>query len=389
MKRYSIIALIVLWLLAVRTLRSVINLSTNHGAPEWVQTYGGYETPSFELKEKKGRYEVRDYEPFNEIYVTQKSEKMGGSFMKLGWYIFGWNERNEQIAMTSPVLSDGKTLSFTVPSNIDVNTLPKPNNEEVKQRKFQWGLYVSMRFPGWVSQAKKKRKSEKLLKRVDQNGYEAVSEILLAQYNDPSIIPFLRRNEVLIWVLPKEQWQEEKNNEQNEEMEDVEKKVPENASIATFAGWCFRCIEAIMQETPWVYEALAGFAGWTSENPSYNDVASGKTDHREAVEVYYDENQISYEELVDIFRRNIVPTDAWGQYYDRGYQYTTAIYYRNEKEKAVTERTKESLQKRYDEPIATEILPYTNFYPAPEKHQDFYKKSKERYQQYKKGSGRS
>lgn len=169
------------------------------------------------------------------------------------------------------------------------------------------------------------------------------------------------------------------------------KPIPENVEIATFAGGCFWCIEAPFQSIRGVAEAVSGYAGGAKENAKYQLVASGKTKHREAVQVFFDPNIVSYEELVDLFWKQIDPTDDGGQFADRGYEYTTAIYYSSESQKVIAEKSLMELAEsgRFRESIVTKIIPFTTFFPAEEYHQDYYKKAKDHYERYKKGSGRS
>lgn len=159
---------------------------------------------------------------------------------------------------------------------------------------------------------------------------------------------------------------------------------------AIFAGGCFWCIEASFQEEPGVLSAISGFTGGSEKNPSYKEVASGQTSHREAVEVTYDPEQVSYDRLLEVFWTSIDPTDSGGQFADRGHHYTTAIYYTNPEQKKLAEESKQFLEDsdKFEEPIVTEILESEIFYAADEAHQDFYKKSSDYYKRYKEGSGR-
>lgn len=159
---------------------------------------------------------------------------------------------------------------------------------------------------------------------------------------------------------------------------------------AYFAGGCFWCMEHPFEEAAGVEAAVSGFAGGEEESPSYKDVASGKTGHREAVRVTYDADVISYEELLDIFWRQIDPTDDGGQFVDRGFQYTTAIFYTSDVEMAAAESSKDLHEEKgtFTDPIVTEILPLTTFYRAGDDHQDYYKNHKFKYKYYRKRSGR-
>lgn len=166
--------------------------------------------------------------------------------------------------------------------------------------------------------------------------------------------------------------------------------IPENAKVATFAGGCFWCLQPSFDAEPGVVDAVVGYAGGKVANPTYEQVLTETTGHREAIQVTYDPEQVSYERLVEIFFHQIDPTDAGGQFADRGESYTTAIWYNNDEEKSIAENFIKKLNdsKKFDKPIATLILPFNNFYPAEEYHQDYYKKSSFHYSLYKKGSGR-
>lgn len=159
---------------------------------------------------------------------------------------------------------------------------------------------------------------------------------------------------------------------------------------ATFAGGCFWCMEHPFEGLEGVSEVLSGYTGGRKENPTYEEVSAGATFHYESIQITYDPAKISYSKLLDIFWRQIDPTDPGGQFVDRGLQYRTAIFYHNKEQKRLAEESKEQLEKsgRFDEEIVTEIINATPFYKAEDYHQDFYKKSPLRYKMYRQGSGR-
>ncbi len=160
--------------------------------------------------------------------------------------------------------------------------------------------------------------------------------------------------------------------------------------IATFAGGCFWCTEADFEKLAGVVKVISGYAGGEKENPTYEEVSSGKTGHVETVQVYYDSTQITYEELLEYFWKHIDPTDGGGQFVDRGPQYRSVIFYNDEAERKMAENSKEALAKsgRFNKPIATEIVKLTQFFEAEEYHQDYYKNHPLRYKYYRYGSGR-
>ncbi|RMD84256.1 MAG: peptide-methionine (S)-S-oxide reductase [Candidatus Dadabacteria bacterium] len=159
---------------------------------------------------------------------------------------------------------------------------------------------------------------------------------------------------------------------------------------ATFAGGCFWCMEPPFEKLEGVSEVISGYTGGFKENPTYEEVSSGTTGHYEAIQVKFDPEKISYAELLEVFWKQIDPTDDGGSFADRGPQYRTAIFYHSEIQKREAQKSKEKLATSgiFSKPIVTEILPFKNFYPAEQYHQDYYKKHPLRYKQYRKGSGR-
>jgi methionine-S-sulfoxide reductase len=167
--------------------------------------------------------------------------------------------------------------------------------------------------------------------------------------------------------------------------------VEEGLEVATFGTGCFWCMEAAFQQTPGVEEATSGYGGGTVDNPTYEQVYTMATDHRESVQVIFDPMKISYSELLDVFWRGVDPTDDGGQFVDRGFAYTTAVFYHNDEQRdqAQASRTQLAASDRFEgAEIVTPIIEFTTFYEAEEYHQDFYLKSPERYGQYESNSGR-
>jgi peptide methionine sulfoxide reductase msrA/msrB len=159
---------------------------------------------------------------------------------------------------------------------------------------------------------------------------------------------------------------------------------------ATFAGGCFWCIEAAFEKLEGVSNVISGYTGGEEKDPSYKEVSYGRTKHLESVQMDYDPQEITYEELLDYYWRQFDPTDDGGSFVDRGYQYTSAIFYHNEEQKMLAEKSKQELEelKIFSKPIVTPIREAQIFYPAEEYHQDYYKKNPEHYNRYRSGSGR-
>jgi len=165
----------------------------------------------------------------------------------------------------------------------------------------------------------------------------------------------------------------------------------EPRETAIFAGGCFWCMEPPFEALEGVVEVTAGYTGGEEVNPSYEQVASGRTAHMEAVRVIFDPARVSYRELVEVFWRQVDPTDDGGQFADRGNQYRTAIFYTGDEQRRIAEESRAALDRSgiFDRPIVTGIVPATHFYPAEEYHQDYYRKNVLHYSAYKAGSGRA
>jgi peptide methionine sulfoxide reductase msrA/msrB len=164
-----------------------------------------------------------------------------------------------------------------------------------------------------------------------------------------------------------------------------------NYQKATFAGGCFWCMQPPYDDLNGVISTTVGYTGGEKPNPTYEEVCTGRTGHAEAVQIVFDSTKIGYEDLLQVFWRNINPTDPYGQFADKGSQYRTAIFYHDEKQKELAEKSKKELgaSGKFDDPVVTEIVPFSVFYPAEEYHQEFYKNNPLRYNSYKMGSGRA
>jgi len=159
---------------------------------------------------------------------------------------------------------------------------------------------------------------------------------------------------------------------------------------ATFAGGCFWCMEKPFEEVPGVVSVVSGYTGGQKENPTYEEVSGGGTGHLEAVEITYIPSRVEYKTLLDIFWRQVDPTDPGGQFVDRGGQYGTTIFYHGSDQKKTAEESRRELEAtgRFEKPVVTKIVKASRFYPAEEYHQDYYKKNPIRYNFYRYRSGR-
>lgn len=160
---------------------------------------------------------------------------------------------------------------------------------------------------------------------------------------------------------------------------------------AIFAGGCFWCMQPAFDTLPGVLDTTVGYTGGETAHPTYEQVSSGRSGHVEAIRIVYDPAKVSYRGLLDVFWRNIDPTQPGGQFADLGPQYRTVVFYADEEERHAAERSKAELESKniFVRPIVTEILPAREFYPAEEGHQKFYQKDPGHYTRYKTGSGRA
>ncbi len=164
--------------------------------------------------------------------------------------------------------------------------------------------------------------------------------------------------------------------------------------VATFAMGCFWCVQPVFDKAVGVIQTQVGFSGGKEKNSTYKEVAKGKTGHAEAIEITFDPKKTTYENMLELFWRNIDPTDGTGQFVDRGPQYRPAIFFHNDEQKKIAEESKKRLEskKKFERPIAVSIEPYLFFVAIhgedEKKHDKYYQKNPFGYELYKKGSGR-
>jgi methionine-S-sulfoxide reductase len=165
---------------------------------------------------------------------------------------------------------------------------------------------------------------------------------------------------------------------------------PAPTETAVFAGGCFWCIQPAFDKAPGVIKTVVGYCGGTEPNPTYELVASEKTAYRESIQVTYDPAKISYDQLLDVYWRQIDPTQADGQFTDIGRSYRAAIFYGSDEQKKVAEASKAKLARsgKFDKPIVTEILPAMKFWPAEDYHQKYSEKNPVHFEAFERGSGR-
>jgi len=164
--------------------------------------------------------------------------------------------------------------------------------------------------------------------------------------------------------------------------------VKSEISKAYFAGGCFWCMEEVFEKTEGVIEVVSGYSGGTSKNPTYKEVTYGDTGHFEVVEVVYNKSKINFENLANIFWKNIDPFDKAGQFCDKGYSYRSVAFYTNNNEKKLIEDDIQEIEKKFNQKVVTYVRKFEIFYKAEEHHQDYYKEKFLNYLLYKEGCGR-
>jgi peptide-methionine (S)-S-oxide reductase len=164
--------------------------------------------------------------------------------------------------------------------------------------------------------------------------------------------------------------------------------VPGHAATAIFAGGCFWCMEPPFDVLDGVSETISGYTGGRTANPTYEEVSFSDTGHREAVQVRYDPDKVSYEELLAVFWRNIDPFDDMGQFCDKGDSYRSAVFYADSEEQRLADESKAAHEAHFGRAVVTELLPASRFYPAEDYHQNYYTENPLRYKYYRFGCGR-
>src|SRR5438132_3292646 len=171
---------------------------------------------------------------------------------------------------------------------------------------------------------------------------------------------------------------------------DGQNSSPAATQTAVFAGGCFWCIQPAFDKAKGVIKTVVGYSGGTEPNPTYQLVSSEKTGYRESIEITYDPATISYDQLLDIYWRQIDPTQADGQFTDIGPSYRAAIFYENDDDKKIADASKEKLARsgKFKKPIVTEVLPAMKFWPAEDYHQKYSEKNPVHFGAFELGSGR-
>lgn len=330
------------------------------------------EQTNYTVIKKMNDYEIREY-PAHIVAQTTVQGWLNNGFSILATYIFGGNIKKESIAMTAPVIAqkrartniseniamtapviattegESQTISFSMPRSYTLETLPTPNDPRINIVMVPTKKYAVMKFSWYRSDTKIKRMQEKLLSALTRDGIITQEKTSYAWYNAPGTPPRMTRNEVLVEI-----------------QEIITKKI-------VLAGGCFWGMEELIRKQPGVINTIAWYEGGKIENPTYKNHEG----YAEAVEIEYNPETTSYQQLLNFFFQIHNPTTLNRQGNDIGSSYRSAIFYGNEEEKKEAEKFIEIVNnsKRWKDPVVTTLEPLGKFYPAEEEHQDYLQKN--------------
>jgi len=301
--------------------------------------------------------EIREYKNLIYASYTPKESERNNSFRHVAGYIFGSNDKNEKIAMTSPVvikLHNKNEMAFIMPEGYTLKNLPKPDNNDIKIYTEQSNIKASIRYSGWSNEQKEEKKIKELKKILKENNINHKNDFEVLVYNSPWTV-INRRNEIVVSI-------------------DYKKKKLNNMETIYFGSGCFWCTEAVFEDVIGVQRVTSGYSGGKIKNPSYREVSQGLTKHAEICEIVYDKNIIQLEDLLKIFYLSHDPTTLNRQGNDIGEHYRSIILFKtNEEEKIIRNYTEKINQEIFNNEIVTELKKFDIFYKAEDYHQDYFK----------------
>ena len=299
-------------------------------------------------------------------YTPESLSERNNSFRNVAGYIFGENDKNEKIAMTSPVVvkfHNKNEMAFIMPEKYSMSNLPNPLNEKIDVYYEKKSVKAVIQYSGYSNEKIEIKKINELKKKLKSNKISHGNDFELLVYNSP--FDFInRRNEITVSIdssleLP------------------IENTNSENIKHIYLGGGCFWCIEAIFIDIIGVKNVISGYSGGKKINPSYHEVSSGLTNHAEVCKITYDSTKIKLIDILEVFLLTHDPTTLNRQDFDIGEHYRSIILYNNKKELNIIKNIIKKYNKDiYNNKIITQIVPFQNFYKAEEYHQDYYKQNK-------------
>jgi len=308
--------------------------------------------------------EIRKYDEMIYASYTPKNESdRSSSFRVIANYIFGGNSANEEISMTSPVVMkpyDNHEMAFIMPNHYTLNSLPKPNNNQIKISKIPSSTKAAIRYSGYSNTKTENKKKEQLIAVLNDHHIAHENDFEVLAYNSPYKV-FNRRNEVVVSVNLKN-----KTNHMSLKNEKL-----------YIGGGCFWCVEAVFQDVIGVEKVVSGYSGGLIKNPTYEQVSSGITKHAEVCEITYNPSAIELEQLLKIFFASHDPTTINRQGNDVGAHYRSIVFFSDLNQKKVIEKIINELNEAiFDQKIVTHIQAFEAFYKAETYHQDYYQNNK-------------
>ena len=307
--------------------------------------------------------EIREYdEMIYASYTPVNENDRSSSFRVIANYIFGGNTSNEEISMTSPVVMkpyDNHEMAFIMPDHYTLTSLPKPNNSQIKISKIPSSIKAAIRYSGYSNAKIENKKKEELIAVLNAHHIAHENDFEVLVYNSPYKV-FNRRNEVVVSV----------NHNKTNNMSLKNEKL-------YVGGGCFWCVEAVFQDVIGVEKVVSGYSGGLINNPTYEQVSSGRTNHAEVCEITYNPAAIELEQLLKIFFASHDPTTMNRQGNDVGAHYRSIVFFSDLNQKNVVENIISELNATvFDHKIVTQVQAFETFYKAENYHQDYYQNNK-------------
>ena len=308
--------------------------------------------------------EIRMYnEMIYASYTPENNSDRSSSFRVIANYIFGGNASNEKISMTSPVVMksyDNYEMSFIMPYEYSLTSLPKPNNSQIKISQIPSSIKAGIRYSGYSNLKIENKKKQELIDILNSHNIAHENDFEVLVYNSPFKV-FNRRNEVVVSV-----YYNDKTNHMSRKNEKL-----------YVGGGCFWCVEAVFQDVIGVQKVVSGYSGGHIKNPSYEQVSSGRTKHAEVCEITYNPATIELKQLLKIFFASHDPTTINRQGNDIGAHYRSIVFFSDLNQKKVIENVVKELNiSVFDNKIVTQVQKFDAFYKAETYHQDYYQNNK-------------
>ena len=308
--------------------------------------------------------EIREYDEMIYASYTPKNESdRSSSFRMIANYIFGGNNANEKISMTTPVVMkpfDNHQMAFIMPDHYSLSSLPKPDNSQIKISKISSSTKAAIRYSGYSNAKIENKKKEELISVLNAHEIDHENDFEILVYNSPYKV-FNRRNEVVVSV--------NYNNKTN--------NMSHKNEILYVGGGCFWCIEAVFQDVIGVEKVVSGYSGGHIKNPTYDQVSSGRTKYAEVCQITYDSSAIQLEQLLKIFFASHDPTTINRQGNDVGPHYRSILFFSDLNQKKVIQKIINELNETvFDHKIVTQVQSFDAFYKAEAYHQDYYQNNK-------------